>query len=212
MKNNYFLFGLHITAWFILARNVTAGEPTNSAIQQTHEGIYWGAETNGVKAGLYIETLHGLPGLTNRVPIQCHPLLYNSSTNNGNLGPGMLMFYLPAIENRYRLEFTDEKGKAVEKTAKGKALGKPFTQSSNPTTGVRINTGWRRKEQFILLAKEERGLPEFLLQDYFKINDSGRYHLHFEMSALKPSPNDADKVELVHFPPVDVEIQINLNK
>jgi hypothetical protein len=32
------------------------------------------------------------------------------------------------------------------------------------------------------------------------------------MSALKPSPNDADKVELIRFPPVDVEVQISLNK
>jgi len=51
-----------------------------------------------------------------------------------------------------------------------------------------------------------------MLQDYFKINDSGTYHLHFEMSALKPSPNDADKVELIRFPPVDVEVQISLKQ
>jgi len=212
MNKYCLLFGLLIAAWTISVRNVAADEPVNFVIQQIHEGVYWGAETNSVKAGLYIEKLQSLASLSNHVPIQCHPLLYNSSTNNGNLGTGMLMYYLPAIESRYRLELTDEKGKAVKKTAKGKALGKPFTQPSNPTSGIGINTGWRRKEKFILLAKEERGLPEFLLQDYFKINDSGRYHLHFEMSALKPSPNDADKVELVHFPPVDIEIQISLNK
>jgi hypothetical protein len=210
MKKNCFLFGLFIAAWVISVRNVTADEPKNSTVQPASEGTYWGAETNGVKAGLYIEKLHGLPGLTNHVPIQCHPLLYNSSTNNGNLGPGMLMLYLPAIESRYQLDLTDEKGNAVKKTAKGKSLGKPVTQPSIPTTG--INTGWRRKEQFILLAREERGLPELKLQDYFKINDSGKYHLHFEMSVFKPSPNDADKVELIRFPPVDVEVQISLNK
>ena len=206
------LLGLLFAAWVVSAQSVTADEPTNSAVQPASEGTYWGAETNGVKAGLYVEKLRGLAGLTNRVPIQCHPLLYNSSTNNGNLGPGMLMFYLPAIESRYRLELTDEKGNAVKKTTKGNALGKPAPQSSSPATSVRINTGWRRKEQFIILAREERGLPELKLQDYFKIVDSGKYHLHFEMSALKPSPNDAEKVELIRFPPVDVEVQISLNK
>lgn len=210
MKKNCFLFGLLIAAWIILVRNVTADEPANSAIKQTPESVYWGIETNGVKAGLYIEKLQGLAGLTNRVPIQCHPLFYNNSTNNGNLAPGMLLLYLPAIESRYLLELTDEKGNAVKKTSKGKALGKPVTQPSTPAKG--INTGWRRQEQFIFLAKEVRGLPDFMLQDYFKINNSGKYHLHFEMSALKPSPNDADKVELIHFPPVDVEVQISLNK
>ena len=205
------LLGLLFAAWVVSAQSVTADEPTNSAVQPASEGTYWGAETNGVKAGLYIEKLRGLAGLTNRVPIQCHPLLYNSSTNNGNLGPGMLMFYLPAIESRYRLELTDEKGNAVKKTTKGKALSKPVPQSSSPTTGVRINTGWHVGKYF-LIAKEVRGLPEFMLQDYFKINNSGKYHLHFEMSALKPSPNDADKVELIRFPPVDVEVQISLNK
>jgi hypothetical protein len=211
MKTNYLLFGLLIAAWTISVRNVTADEPANSIVQQIPESIYWGAETNGVKAGLYIEILHGLPGLTNHVPIQCHPLLYNNSTNNGNLAPDMLLLYLPAIESRYRLELADENGNAVKKTTKGKALGKPVTQSSSPATGVRINTGWH-PGTCILAAKEVRGLPEFMLQDYFKISDSGKYRLHFEMSALKPIPNETEKVDLVHFPPVDVEIQINLNK
>jgi hypothetical protein len=211
MKNNCFLLGLFFATWVVSAQNVTADKPTNSAVQPASEGTYWGAETNGVKAGLYIEKLQGLAGLTNRVPLQCHPLLYNSVTNNGNLAPGMLMLYLPEIESRYRLEFTDEKGNAVKKTTKGKALGKPVPQSSNPATGVKINTGWRAGK-CIIVAKEVYGLPEFMLQDYFKINDSGTYHLHFEMSALKPSPNDADKVELIRFPPVDVEVQISLNK
>ena len=121
------------------------------------------------------------------------------------------MLYLPAIESRYRLELTDEKGNAVKKTTKGKSLGKPVPQSSSPAAGVRINTGWHAGT-YILVAKEVRGLPEFVLQDYFRINDSGKYRLHFEMSAFKPSSNDAEKLEFVHFPPVDVEIQINLNK
>lgn len=208
---NCFLFGLLIVTWTILPQNVVAGETTNSAIQPTHEGIYWGVETNGVKAGLYIEKLRGLSGMTNRIPIRCHPLLCNNSTNNGNLGPGMLMFYLPPIENRYRIELTNEQGNVVGKTAKGKALGKPFVQPSIPTGGVKISTGWH-PGTFILLAKEVRGLPEFMLQDYFKIADPGKYHLHFEMSVLKPSPSDADQVELTWFPPVDAEIQIELNK
>jgi hypothetical protein len=211
MKNNCLLFGWLIAAWIVSVWYVAADEPANSVAQQNHEGVYWGVETNGVKAGLYIEKLQGLSGLTNRVPIQCHPLLYNSSTNNGNLHRGgMLMFYLPPVESRYRIELTDEQGNMVGKTAKGKAFGKPFIQPLTLAKG--INTGWRRKEQFILLAGEERGLPELKLQDYFKIVDSGKYHLHFEMSVLKPNPNDADQVELICFPPVDVEVQIRLNK
>jgi len=71
--------------WVVSAQNVTADKPTNSAVQPASEGTYWGAETNGVKAGLYIEKLQGLAGLTNRVLYNVIHYCINSVTNNGNL-------------------------------------------------------------------------------------------------------------------------------
>lgn len=192
---------------------------TNMGLTESHEPtlldrkIYWGAETNGIKAGLSIEqdSIRSSTNATGHIPIRFTPLLYNDSTNNGNVTPTMLILDLPPLfESRYRLELTDEKGISVPKTSKGKAFGKtapqPYRLIPNRVTGVIIDTGWR-PARYILLPKQVRGLqPTLVLQDYFKITTSGKYHLHFEVFAFKPI--DTDTNELIHFPPVNAEIEI----
>lgn len=89
-----------------------------------------------------------------------------------------------------------------------KALGSTAPQPYKPP---HINTGYR-PGKLILQSREVRELlPPLMLQDYFKITNSGKYHLHFEMCVFKPEVEDINKEELIYFPPVDVEIEIELN-
>jgi hypothetical protein len=184
--------------------NVAAADPISM------QNTFWGAETNFVKAGLYVETLHDISESASSVSIRLNPLLYNSSTNNGNVALDIMMYYLPSLESRYRMDLFDAKGNPVQKTTKGKGFEKPVIPTKPPTTGVTINTGFHRG-QFTLLSREARNLPpSLMLQDYFTITNSGIYNLHFEMSVIKPDITK-DTEEIIHFPPVDAEIKIELN-
>jgi hypothetical protein len=178
--------------------------------------VYWGSETNEAKAGLSIgyyssQAFQYFSSSPNSIPIRCFPLLYDNSTNNSQLP----IFDLPSVKSRYRMELTDEKGNKLQKTEQGVALGKiapiPYKSSPAPLTGVSTGNGWRATMRTLLPKQAQSLQPPFLLQDYFKITNSGIYHLHFEMCAFRLDPNDMDKEELIHFPPIDAEIEIKLD-
>lgn len=124
----------------------------------------------------------------------------------------MVIFDLPPLESRCQLRLTDEKGNLVGKTKEGEALGRTdphvYKPSPNPVTGVTIDTGWRPM-RYMLFSNQSRDLaPPLVLRDYFKITNSGKFFLHFELFAFKVAGLDTN--ELVRFPPVDAEIHVVL--
>ena len=179
--------------------------------------VFWGKETNGVKAGLSVayyspdsfEYFKKEPGT---IPIRCFPLLMYNNTNSGKLNSDTAVFDLPPLEGRCQLDLADDHGDSVKKTRKCEALGKVAPQvyrpSANPLTGITVDTGWR-PYRYILVTNQARDLaPPLILQDYFRIANSGKYRLHFELCGFRVSGPGTN--ELQHFPPVDAEIQVTL--
>jgi hypothetical protein len=125
--------------------------------------------------------------------------------------PNWTMLLAPPLEDRCRLELKDENGKEVEKTAKGRMLGKrtPQPYRVKPNSDGAVNdTGWR-PGKINLMSREVRELtPPLLLSDYFKIKSPGKYQLHCEMLIFKPHGDDINKLDLISFPTVNAEIEI----
>jgi len=94
------------------------------------DGVFSGAESNGVKAGLQI----AYSSSTTNQTVFCQPFLSNSRATNGNVKPNKLRLWLPPLENRFQLTLWDENGHLVGKTAKGKALWKPISVPLNLKT------------------------------------------------------------------------------
>lgn len=177
--------------------------------------IFWGADTNNIKAGLVVDyyssqAFQTLTDDSSSIPIRCFPLLCNDNTNNSDL----LLLDLPSVKSRYKMDLTNDQGNAVSKTAEGESLGKAiptfYRPSPNRLTGVTIDTGWR-PARYTLFPEQPRNLePPILLQNYFKITNSGKYHLHFEMTAFQVDPAKGAEA-IIYFPPVDAEIDIQIN-
>jgi len=186
--------------WIISCQYATADDSTNSITLKPFP-VFWGKETNGIKAGLYVGQI---PIYTNTwfEPL----LLYNNQTNvNGNI-----QFYLPPLKSRYQAELTDKNGNAVAKSAKGKAIGAPLPPLYVPKNGAIF--GINRQAGYRYYALENKIIDEqqsgtFTLQDYFKIEKSGKYHLRFKTCMIIPKARSDDFVWL---PPVDIDIDVQL--
>lgn len=173
-KNRSVVVGLLAGTGMVLA---CAADGTKSPWEW--DGEYWGAETNGVKAGLYIQHLSGT---TNIAVVRCTPVLLNTRTNNGNSRPDRLKLWTPPTESCYQLTLLDSNQQPVAKTARGKALGKPLSQPLALTTGFNSRAGYSGA---ILIPDWPQPLyPSILLQDYFVIPKPGKYGLRFEMRVI----------------------------
>jgi hypothetical protein len=176
---------------------------------------YWGAETNGVKAGLCFQLA---PNATNQVQVLFLPALSNSQTNNGNLAPDRLHLWLPPFDSRYRMELTDQAGKPVRKTNKGAALGRAYVYSPPKTVTTRDPTD---RAMLLTLDKPElvwqivnkggqTSLFWLSLQDYFQIRNPGKYRIEFQMTVMfwqKDTPWD---IKVVCLPPVEADLDLLL--
>jgi len=201
-----------------LRLNQKAGIELNAPRPDTTR-LFWGAETNKVKAGLsvgyYSETaFRYFKGDADSIPIRCFPLLHNENTNTGVLDSNLLVFDMPLSDNGIRLDLIDDNGNPVNKTEKCKMLGKTaptfYKPSPDPRTGVTVDTGWR-PTRCMLLSNQSKGIGSPLfLDDYFQITNSGKYHLRFGLCAFKSV--GAGTNELVHFPVVDAEIEVQLSR
>ena len=197
----------------ILVNSCALADNATNTIPPQHPNFYWGASTNGISAGVYVETVSASSNnIDNLTPIRLHLLLYNSSTNNGNIMPNMIMLLAPPLEDRCKLELRGENGKETERTAKGKALGektpKPYKVKPN-SDGVIIDTGWRPGKTYLPAGKLQQGLSEtLLLSDYFKVQSPGKYHLRCELRLFKPHSDDINEQDLISFPPVNADIEI----
>lgn len=177
----------------------------------------WGAEANGVRAGLCFQVA---PASTSQVQVTFVPALLNTSTNNHNLpSPEVFILSLPPFDSRYRMGLTDAVGRPVQKTRKGQALGKPYIIP--PLTGVHVGR-WPPDcpELFLRLNKptpiyEVTGgaLPTWhwlYLPDYFKIRKSGRYHFTLQMSVLFRNDGSPSHLRLAALPPVEADLDLQL--
>jgi hypothetical protein len=181
---------------------------------------YWGAETNGVKVGLYSLLA---PDSTNRVQVYFVPVALNISTNNRSVPQSdILVLSLPPLQNRYRMELTGADGRPVRKTKWGQALGEPYVY--HRPSGVVIGNGQPPGFTTTALSPNKpasifemrTGLNwKYLwldLQDYFKIKKSGTYHLRFQMSSIfwHPEPEERLLKRLITFPPVEADLDLQL--
>lgn len=178
-------------------------------------GQYWGAQTNGVKAGVFFTLV---PGSSNQVQCLFVPALENSLRTNGNFAPDRLHLWLPPFDSRYSMELTDEAGKLVRKTKKGEALGMTYIQPRPQ----RVSTASPTDRAVLLTPNKPEVLPESVskqspfevrslcLQDYFKIRRSGKYHLRFQTSVLFWRTQTPWDLHLVSLPPVEAELDLKL--
>jgi hypothetical protein len=202
---------------FTLASHTTAVAEAADGLPPSRQ--YWGEETNGVKAGVYFQLVSGS---TNEVQVLFVPALCNSRTDNGNVAPNRLLLLFPPFDSRYELQLTDLAGRPVEKTKKGDALGKAYVYSrplgmhagSSRAQGVTLTPN----KPEIIWETTTKGhdirLLWLSLQDYFKIQKSGRYHLKFQMRVLfwNRSPEDEEKAleKSLYLPAVEADIEVQL--
>ena len=200
MKNTKYIIGFLAAALIVLSQYVKGNDLTNS-ISLKPFPVFWGKETNGIKAGLYV----------GRIPVKTNTwfepvLLYNNQTNIN----GHIQFYLPPFKSRYQAELTDKNGNAVAKSAKGKAIGAPFpplrVTNNGATFGINRQAGYRYYGlEDKIIDEQQSGI--LTLQDYFKIQKSGKYHLRFETCLIIPKERSDD---LVWIPPVDIDVDVQL--
>jgi hypothetical protein len=177
---------------------------------------YWGAETNGLKAGVFFNLA---PGSTNQVQVFFVPAINNSLATNGNfLRADRLHLWLPPFDSRYRMQLTDEAGSPVRKTHKGKTLAKPYVYSPPQ----RVTTAPPTDRAVMLAPNEPQSLPErasgnspfayrpLSLLDYFKVTNSGKYHLKFQISVLFWTMQNPSDLHLVALPAVEADLDLQL--
>lgn len=169
---------------------------------------FWGGETNGLKAGLFVQHL---AGATNLVRVFCSPILMNSYTNNGNISPDHLRIWLPPFESCFQMTLWNDKGIEVVKTLRGKHLGSPIKEPLYIKDGVNFRGGYKG---VILLPNEPaQTMDDFKLGDFFEIKTPGKYRLKLEMRVIwitKPWNPDLRKAppEAVIILPVEADIEL----
>jgi len=197
------------------------------------KGIYWGAETNHIKAGLWIRYSSNV---TNQTLLQLLPVIYNGSASNDIAAypVGGAFLWLPPLSSRYQMELYSSNGIPVPKTSKGKIFGRTMDENPRPPRSLNplqatIHDSRRPFAEpgyleFVAKLNETNqigtfgptpviaGIPQpfepFILQDVFKIAEPGKYRLAFELRALKrKSPSIYNNFEPCYFP-VIVELEI----
>ena len=171
--------------------------------------VFYGTETNGIKLGLWVSS--------NNI---CTPIIRNSIRRGDSFGT--ILVWFPPDESCYQMTLKDEKGNEVEKTDKGKKLGKPLTAPLHGRTGPNFRAGYKAGGIFLDSLNLINWFP-FNPQDYFKITNSGKYTLTYEMKIVWSSENKeapyhipvskASKTKpppTLTLPPVVTEVEIKL--
>lgn len=191
--------------WLFVGWYISSGGMAGFNLVEFQERVFWGPETNGVKVGVCLKESEVSVPTNIAARLLLYPLLTNGGTNSWVLE-------IPKVEQRFRLEMTDEKGTKVPKTAKGKKLGKstpkPYKPAPNPITGVTHDTGYRPLKRILSPGDVLLVSPPLLLHDYFQLDKPGKYMLNFEMVVFKSGEVASNKVQLIHFPPMAVEVEV----
>ena len=167
--------------------------------------LIWGNETNGIRLALLINPEFG----SNNVPIRCTPIIKSNQNHTNHL-----WIWFPPIKNSWQMTLTDEKGNAVPKTAKGNLLGKPIKEPLMLKDGPNFKAGYKMRP----LDKDRAEVLSdfsFILQNYFEVTNSGKYHLSYRMRIILPQSIKGDfmmlhttNLPLTTLPPVKAEVEI----
>jgi hypothetical protein len=145
------------------------------------EDVQWGIKTNYIKAGLVLQYSSD----TNRPDIAFYPVLHSDYTNSPNSSHefypdkngAQISLWLPPIHQRYQMTLWDDKGNLVPKTKWGEGFGQPMVQSFR-----RIRIEYQDYHLFNLSSI----IPSpILLRDCFNTIKAGKYHLEFEIRAMR---------------------------
>jgi hypothetical protein len=215
MKGTYIFLGgfikrLIALTWFVFACNSFGGNSKDGDGGFAGPETFFGADTNGAAIALYINQIIS----TNNAPIRCTPIL-----KSGLMQTNGFWLWFPPLESCYQLTLLDEHGNSVLKTPKGKLLGKPITEPLMVKVGgVNIKGGYKGRK---ITASQTETLSDFafVLQDYFILTNSGKYHLIFSMRAVRPKGGSGHDLSLYttnlpifNFPPVESEITITYTR
>ena len=175
------------------------------------QGEYWGLQTNGVRAGLYLLESNTE---TNRSLTKYMPMLENSLTNNGNRRPDRLDLWLPPLESCLQVSLRDQNGKPVPMTAMGKRLGAPITQPMRVMTGMNFPAGYRA---IYLRPNEPSQVLAYIFspEDYFIIPAPGKYRLSLRVRVIWLHEGWKGSLKSTNLPTVDlppVEAELDLQK
>ncbi|SRR5579885_293522 len=159
--------------------------------------IRWGKETNHMAAGLILQYSPD----TNRPDVALFAVLRSSFTNNSGDGYSSSLWLLP-VEHRYQMTLRDREGHLIPRTEWGVKCMETFMINMNE---IDMYHGYQRcflKSNHLLIV-----IPSpLLLRDYFQITNAGKYHLEFEIRAVKKLFVER-KIEEYHLP-VTVRIEI----
>gem|GEM_PF-1326904 len=170
----------------------------------TGPNTFWGAETNGLIVGLYVEPLVS----SNNMSISCTPLFKSNVTNTP-------WIYIAPIESRFQMFLFNDKGNPVAKTTKGIKLGSPLTKPVKLKNGINFKAGFVGIPPIRKDHTEKLDFAQFQLQDFFIITNSGKYRLEFQMKAICfPSGwrgnHISTNVPILNFPSIEAQIEIKL--
>lgn len=164
------------------------------------EPIVWGLETNGLSAGLLI--------YTNQTTSRFIPVLRRQV-----VATNWLYLSLPPKENLLQMDLWDAGNRAVAKTDRGRALGRPLREPLRVVSGINYHAGYSKcampPPEFAQLLTN----LAFTLDDYFNITNAGNYHLKFLMRVVWFPPGwkgDTTKgpPPTILLPPVEAVIKI----
>jgi hypothetical protein len=190
------------------------------------KGVYFGVETNRLKAGLWVRYS---TNATDETLVQIMPVIYNDGISNDITIPeiqpvtivGGAFLWLPPEASRYQMELYSSNGIAVPKTSKGKMFGRKMDLHPKPVLiggagrnfkepGYYGNVYQMNATNQITPYDPTVGYvhPEtFVLQDLFKITEPGKYHLAFEIRGLMRKFSKYQNL-IPYYLPVNVEIEI----
>ena len=179
--------------------------------------VFWGSDTNGLKAGLSMGYYSGqsfqyFTRRSDAIPIRCFLVMDYNGTNFGHGFKDVLILDLPQ-KPCYQLDLQDAQGRAVQKTAKGKELSnivpEYYKLSPNPSTGSIVDMGHRPHRQHVPNDGFSSPLTEpFILQDYFAITNAGKYKLNFRLCVFVPRGDSSGTEDLFWLPVVQCDIDI----
>ncbi len=182
--------------------------PIKDRSRMVRENVQWGNETNWVKAGLLLQYSPN----TNRTDVAFFVLLHSSYTNNppdehhGYYSEGphgtRIMFWLPPVEQRYQITLRDDNGNPVPKTKWGERFCKPIVNNFKRLDNY---MGYQACDLFTYPPIIVIPSP-LTLRDCFKITTAGKYHLEFEIRAMRETGQLPPYEE--YNLPVKVEVEI----
>ena len=161
---------------------------------QANATTVWGRETNKLQAGLQYE---GTPGQSSFGPDTKFVAGVRCLSERE-----MDFFWLPPETERCRVSLLDDRGRPVQRTAKGQSVGQPIKKHP-----VLKRRGGEYQRWWFQPSSPPHFIQSFKPSDFFVITEPGKYKFEWEMRLLYH--NSATNMEMVVLPPVVVEIVVN---